>query len=116
MTVSLTFLVARFLLVVPFVLIGADRLRTPGGRRVWAALGLVGAASVTVGLWGDLGALLLALVALGWALSDPRFSEERLLLAVGLAGGAIAVFAVYAAVGEAIDLTATDPAVVLDLR
>jgi hypothetical protein len=120
MTVSVLFLAGRFLLAVPFVLIGVDRAvdgeATPAVR-LWAVLGLLAAAAVVLGLWGDVAALVLGVTIVGAGLASHH--EERghtLLLLVGLLGAAVCVAALYAAVGTAIDFTITDPVLDLDLR
>jgi hypothetical protein len=122
MTVSVLFLVGRFVFVVPFVLLGVDRI--PDGEataavRAWATLGLLGAAGVALGAWGDVAALVLALAVFGAEVSDGRdegAGADARLASVGLLGGALCVAALYAAVGAALDLTLTDPVLDLDLR
>ncbi len=85
----------------------------------WAVLGVVGAAGVVLGVYGDVAAGLVALAVLGAGIRECRLAETtdatRLRL-VGLLGGAICVGALYVAVGSAIDLTITDPVLDLDLR
>jgi len=122
MTVSVLFLVGRFLFTVPFVMLGVDRVLAPERstpEKAWAALGLVGAAGVVLGVYGDLAAWVLAVAVLGGGIvecSAPDADDETRLRLVGLLGGAICVMALYAAVGSAIDFTVTDPALDLDLR
>ena len=122
MTVSTLFLVGRFLFAVPFVMLGVDRLLASGAtaaEKGWAALGVVGAAGVVLGVYGDVAAGLVALAVLGGGIRECRLAETtdatRLRL-VGLLGGALCVGALYVAVGSAIDLTITDPVLDLDLR
>jgi putative oxidoreductase len=120
-SVSVAFVVGRFLLVVPVVLLGTsdalDAEATPGARLV-AAAGVLAAAGVVLGVWGDLAALVLAaqVLLVGLAPRPGVPQTEALLTAIGLAGGALVVFAVYAGVGEALNLTITDPVITLDLR
>ena len=116
MTVSVLFAVGRLLFVVPFVLLGVDRVLDDGsspGARVWAAGGLVGAAAVALGAWGDVAALVVGLATVGIGVQED--GDDRLRL-VGLLGGALCIAALYAAVGAALDLTLTDPVLDLDLR
>lgn len=120
MTISVLFLVGRFLFAVPFVMVGVDRLQGPGstsGERVWGAVGVLGAAGVVLGLWGDAAALVLAIQVVGMGLAGRGTKDDELVVtAIGLVGGALVVAAVYAGLGDALDLTITDPLVRLDLR
>ena len=122
MTVSVLFLVGRFLFAVPFVMRGVDGLfsdaATPA-RRMWSALGLVGAAGVVLGVHGDVSAFALAVVVVGVGITagqGPDTTDATRLRLVGLLGGALCVAALYIAVGAALDLTITDPVLDLDLR
>ncbi len=122
MSVSVLFLVGRFLLVVPFVLIGVDRVlgdETPTGERVWSALGVLAAAGVILGAWGDLSAFALGVAIIGLGVTEcrrPDTDDATRLRFVGLLGGAVVTAACFAAVGTALDLTITDPVLDLDLR
>jgi hypothetical protein len=119
MTISVLFLVGRFVFVVPFVLGGVDRLLADDERPVaksWAALGLVGAAGVALGAWGDLAALVVAVAILGAGIADGAADGDRRLPQVGLLGAALCVAALSLAVGSALDFTLTDPVLDLDLR
>lgn len=117
MTVSILFLVGRFVFAVPFVLVGVDRIvddEAPGAAKAWAALGLLTTAAVVLGVYGDVAALALAAVIVGMTVGGAE-DDERLHL-VGLLGGALCIAALYAAVGSAIDFTITEPVLDLDLR
>jgi hypothetical protein len=122
MTVSVLFLVGRFLFAVPFVMLGVDGCLSgtaTAARRVWSALGLVGAAGVVLGVYGDVAALVLAVAVLGAGVTEcqaPETTDATRLRLVGLLGAAICVAALYIAVGGALDLTITDPVLDLDLR
>jgi hypothetical protein len=122
MSVSLLFLVGRVLLVVPFVLIGVDRVldaEARGDERAWSAMGVLAAAAVVLGAWGDVAALVLGLTAIGLGVVERRHSgpgDAVLLRSVGLLGGAVITAACFAAVGTALDLTLSDPVMHLDLR
>lgn len=80
---------------------------------------IVGAAMVLLGVWADLGALLLvaflvptALVMHGfWSLSDPQskqMEQTQFLKDLSLAGAALMLFAFFAATPD-LGLTLTDP-------
>ena len=121
MTISVLFLAGRLLLAVPFVLLGVERLVAPdaeGAERLWGLLGLVGAAGVVLGAWGDAAALVLGVAVVGTGFAD--VSEDAgapaSLRLVGLLGAAVVTGALYIAVGHALDLTLTDPVFDLDLR
>ncbi len=122
MTISVLFLVGRFLLVVPFVLLGVEALGGAdggGGRRFWGVVGIVGAAGVVLGVWGDIAALVLGVaVIVGGVLEyrGPDVDDATRFRLVGLLGAAIVTAALYIAVGAAIDFTITDPLLDLDLR
>ena len=122
MTVSVLFLVGRFLLAVPFVLLGVEVLgasEAGAGRRFWAAVGIVGAAGVVLGVWGDIAALVLGVAVIGGGVLEgrgPDVDDATRFRLVGLLGAAIVTAALYIAVGSAIDFTITDPVLDLDLR
>jgi hypothetical protein len=122
MTVSVLFLVGRFLLAVPFVLLGVEVLGSSdagAGRRFWAAVGIVGAAGVVLGVWGDVAALVLGVAVIGGGVLEgrgPDVDDATGFGLVGLLGAAIVTAALYIAVGAAIDFTITDPVLDLDLR
>ena len=122
MTISVLFLVGRFLFAVPFVMLGADRLVAADARLVerwWAVVGLVGAVGVVLGVWGDVAALVVGVAVVGGGVVECRTAEAtdamRVRL-VGLLGGALVVAALYIAVGSALNLVLTDPVFDLDLR
>ena len=118
MSVSLLFLVGRFLFAVPFVMVGTDRLLNDdasGGQKAWALLGLLAAAGVVLGAYGDVSALVLAVAIIGIGIADAPEDDVRFHL-VGLLGGALCIAALYLAVGTAIDWTITEPVIDLDLR
>jgi len=119
MTVSVLFLAGRFLFAVPFVMVGVDRLLAPrasAAERVFAAAGLLGAAGVVLGVYGDLAALALGAAVVGAGITQRPGEEADTYRLVGLLGGAVCVAALYAAVGSALDLTVTAPVLDLDLR
>ena len=119
MTVSVLFLVGRFLFAVPFVLAGVDRLlagAAPPASRAWSALGLVGAAGVVLGVYGDVAAAVLAVAAVAGVLGQEPRQEGELERSIGLVGAALCVAALFVAAGSALDLTITGPVIDLDLR
>jgi len=122
MSISVLFLVGRFLLAVPFVVLGIEVLGASdvgAGRRFWGVVGIVGAAGVVLGVWGDIAALVLGLAVLvGGILEcrEPDTDDTTRFRLVGLLGAAIVTAALYIAVGTAIDFTITDPVLDLDLR
>jgi hypothetical protein len=122
MTISVLFLIGRFLFVVPFVMIGVDRVVAADARAIerwWGLVGLVGAAGVVLGVWGDIAALVLGLAVIGGGIIEWRTADAtdatRVRL-IGLLGGALVVAALYIAVGSALNLVLTDPVLDLDLR
>ena len=122
MTISVLFLVGRFLFAVPFVMLGVERLAAADARlaeRWWGLVGLVGAVGVVLGVWGDIAALVMGVAVVGGAIVECRTAEAtdatRVRL-VGLLGGALVVAALYIAVGSALNLVLTDPVLDLDLR
>jgi hypothetical protein len=122
MTISVLFLVGRFLFAVPFVMLGVDRLVAVDARLVerwWGLVGLVGAVGVVLGVWGDVAALVVGVAVVGGGIIEGRTAETtdatRVRL-VGLLGGALVVAALYIAVGSALNLVLTDPVLDLDLR
>jgi hypothetical protein len=122
MTISVLFLIGRFLLAVPFVLIGVDRLSSADAgpaQRWWGLVALVGAAGVVLGAWGDAAALVLGAAVVGGGFTElrgPDADDATRLLLVGLLGASIVAAALFIAVGSALDLTLTDPVFDLDLR
>jgi len=122
MSISVLFLVGRFLLAVPFVLLGVEVLGTSdarAGRRLWGVVGIIGAAGVVLGVWGDIAALVLGVAVIGGGIlggRDPDVDDAARVRLVGLLGAAIVTAALYIAVGAAIDFTITDPVLDLDLR
>ncbi len=119
MTISILFLVGRFLLAVPFVLLGVDRLldrAAAPAERAWAVLGLVGATGLVLGVAGDVAGLVVAVAVVGAAITGRPDDEADTYRQVGLLGAALCAAALYVAVGSALDLTVTDPVLDLDLR
>jgi hypothetical protein len=122
MTISVLFLVGRFLFAVPFVMLGTECLLTADARgleRWWGLVGLIGAVGVVIGVWGDIAALVVGVAVVGGGIVEGRTAEAtdatRVRL-VGLLGGALVVAALYIAVGSALNLVLTDPVLDLDLR
>ena len=118
MSVSVLFVVGRFLFAVPFVMIGTDRLLddgATGAQKAWALLAMLATVGVVLGVYGDVAALVLAVAIIGIGIADAPEDDARFQL-VGLLGGAICIAALYLAVGTAIDWTITDPLIDLDLR
>ncbi len=122
MSISVLFLVGRFLLVVPFLLLGVEVLGSSDagpGRKVWALVGIVGAAGVVLGVWGDIAALVLGVAVIGGGILEcraPDTDDATRFRLIGLLGAAIVTASLYIAVGTAIDFTITDPVLDLDLR
>ena len=122
MSISVLFLVGRFLLAVPFVLLGVEVLgaaNVGAGRRFWGVVGIVGAAGVVLGVWGDIAALVLGVAVIGGGILEcrgPEADDATRFRLVGLLGAAVVTAALYIAVGAAIDFTITDPVLDLDLR
>ncbi len=119
MTVSLLFLVGRFLFAVPFVMLGVDRVlaaEATTAEKAWSALGLVGAAGVVLGVYGDVAALAAAAAVLGCGITGRDLDGPARTRLVGLLGAALCVAALYVAVGSAPDLTVNGPVLDLDLR
>ena len=110
MTISVLFLVGRFLFAVPFVMLGVDRLAgwpTPAwssGGGAWSAWS--GPPGVVLGVWGDIAALVMGVAVVGGGIVECRTAEAtdatRVRL-VGLLGGALVVAALYIAVGSALE-------------
>ena len=86
---------------------------------------VAGSASIVLGAWADLGAVLLGafvlVAALGfhrfWEITDPeqrRTQRGNLWRNVSLLGGCLVLFALFAAFGHDLPLTLTDP--LIDLR
>lgn len=89
------------------------------------ALLVVGALSVLLGVYGDLGALVLAVtlvpITFGmhrfWEIEDPmaRQTEQIMFMKnIALIGGALAIFVVYGLLGDALDFTITDSVFTLE--
>lgn len=122
MSISVLFLVGRFLLAVPFVLLGIEVLgatEVGAGRRFWAVVGIVGAAGVVLGVWGDIAALVLGVAVIGGGILEgrgPEADDATRFRLLGLVGAAVVTAALYIAVGAALDFTITDPVLDLDLR
>lgn len=118
MTVSVLFLVGRFLLAVPFVLLGVEGLtRGSAARRVGHLVGVLAAGAVVLGWWGDLAAVVLgAQVLVLRVLAPAEPGPEARLTGVGLLGACVVTAACFAAVGAALDWTLTGPLWDLDLR
>lgn len=83
---------------------------------------LVGALFVLLGLWADLGALLLAAFVIPtafvmhafWTESDPQtqqMEQVSFLKNISLGGAALVLFALFAALGDDLGLTLTGPLV-----
>ncbi len=81
---------------------------------------LVGALMVLLGVWADLGALLLVLFLLPtaflmhnfWAESDPQTKQMEMIQFnkdIALAGAALLFFGLYAGAGSGLGLTITGP-------
>ena len=81
---------------------------------------VAGALSVLLGIWADLGALLLVAFLLPtavlmhgyWNETDPmgrQMEKTQFLKDVSLAGGALALFALFASAGDEVGLTVTGP-------
>ena len=119
---DLLFAVGRVVFVIPFLIIGGDRIvagddagrypDTPTAGLVWIA----GALSVGLGVFGDVGAVvlgvqLLAVAAIGHQDHDDL---ERTLPLLSLVGAALTVATVYAVLGEGLDYTLTDQLVSID--
>lgn len=81
---------------------------------------VVGALSVALGVWADLGALLLIVFLLPaaflmhnfWTQTDPMAKQNdqaHFMKDLALAGAALALFAFFASTGDILGLTLTDP-------
>lgn len=81
---------------------------------------IVGSVSVLLGIYGDLGALMLALFVTSTALfMHPYWKESeegakmqeqvQFMKDLGLAGGALSLFVLFAALGSELGLTVTEP-------
>jgi putative oxidoreductase len=130
-------LAARILFVIVFLLSGlfghlgpgrpmltqfaaARKIPSPGFLVPFSGLWIViGSLSVLLGIYGDLGALMIALFVIATALFMHAFwreSDEQAKMQeqvqfnkdLGLAGGALALFVVFAALGEELGLTITE--------
>jgi hypothetical protein len=121
MTISVLFLIGRFLFAVPFVMLGMDRLLAADARgieRWWGLVGIVGAAGVVLGVWGDIAALVIGVSVVGGGIVECRVdaTDATRVRLVALFGAALVTAAVYIAVGSALNLVLTDPVLDLDLR
>lgn len=97
----------------------ARKIPSPGFLVPFSGLWIVvGSLSVVLGIYGDVGALMIALFVIATALlMDPFWKEsdeqakmqEQVQFSkdLGLAGGALALFIVFAALGENLGLTLT---------
>ncbi|HYZ99804.1 MAG TPA: DoxX family protein [Acidimicrobiales bacterium] len=129
------FLVGRILFAIVFVGAGANHLREPKGMSEYVgargvpspeeatlASGpylIVAGLSVALGIWADLGALLIAAFTLATAFLVHHFwtdegqeqqqSMNNFLKDVALAGGALMLFALFAKFGDDVGLTVTGP-------
>jgi uncharacterized membrane protein YphA (DoxX/SURF4 family) len=101
----------------------AESKKLPAARPMVLVSGvwiIVGGLMVLLGVWGDLGALMLAAFLLPtaflfhgfWQERDPMTRQNEMaqfLKDVSLAGAALLVFVLYARFGEELGLTITDP-------
>ncbi|HEX6074708.1 MAG TPA: DoxX family protein [Micromonosporaceae bacterium] len=101
----------------------AESKRLPAARPMVLISGvwiIVGSLMVLLGLWGDLGALMLAAFVLltaflfhgFWQESDPMTRQNEtahFLKDVSLGGAALLTFVLYARFGEDLGLVITDP-------
>ncbi len=137
---DIVFLIARILFAFIFVMSSIGHLTqskamaqyaeykgAPGGRFgviVTGLMMLVGSISVVLGLWGDLGSLLIALALLPmtffmhqhWKETDAQAKQGEMInfnKNLGLIGGALALFLLFASQGAAMGLTITDAVITL---
>lgn len=137
---DIVFLVARILFAVIFILSAVGHLTqsaamaqyaeykgAPGGRFGVIASGVtmgLGALSVLLGVWGDLGALLIAATLIPisffmhayWKESDAQAKQTEQVSFnknIGLIGGALALFLLFASAGADMGLTITGAAISL---
>jgi uncharacterized membrane protein YphA (DoxX/SURF4 family) len=101
----------------------AEAKRLPAAKPMVLISGVwivVGALMVLLGLWGDLGALLLAGFVFAtaflfhgfWQETDPMTRQNEMIhfmKDVSLGGAALLTFVLYAQFGEDLGLTVTDP-------
>jgi uncharacterized membrane protein YphA (DoxX/SURF4 family) len=101
----------------------AESKKLPAARPMVLISGvwiIVGGLMVLLGVWGDLGALMLAAFVLATAFLFHGFWQERepmtrqnemihFMKDVSLGGAALLVFVLYARFGEDLGLTITDP-------
>ncbi len=101
----------------------AESKKLPAARPMVLVSGvwiIVGGLMVLLGVWGDLGALMLAAFVFATAFLFHSFWQERdpmtrqnemihFLKDVSLGGAAVLIFALYAEFGEDLGLTITDP-------
>src|ERR687897_1644653 len=132
---DVVFLIGRILFVVPFVLSGltnhfsrqgVEYARNYGAPAPGLMVPLSGAAivagglSVALGIWADLGALVLAAFALAilpimhafWKEEDAQAQQGQMvnfIKNVSMAGGALVIFYVYNQLQGAAELSITDP-------
>lgn len=132
---DVVFLIGRILFVVLFAMSGATNHMSRGGVEYARAYGapapqitvpltgvviLVGSAMVALGIWGDLGALLLAAFLIPttfymhayWKETEPQMKQAQqinFLKNVGLLGGALVIFYAYNQLQGEAGLSITDP-------
>lgn len=138
---EILFLLGRILFVILFLSSGVGHLMQPGGMTGYAAskgvpaarlavlasgaVMTVGGLMVLLGLWPDIGFLLLFLFLVPtavlmhafWKERDPDTRQQEMIhfnKDLALAGASLMLFALTAYVGADLDLTLTDPAVDLD--
>lgn len=133
-------LAGRILFALPFLMFGLNHLAKregmtgyaefkgvplPGASVVISGIVLIlGALSVIVGVYGDVGAIALgAMAALTAVLMHDFWSAEgeeqqnemvQFMKNVGLIGGAVILFAIFATFGESLDYTVTESVFTLD--
>lgn len=132
---DIVFLVARILFALIFILSAIGHITqagamaqyaaykgAPGGKAGVIASGVamgVGAVMILLGVWGDLGALLIALTLIPislfmhahWKEEDAQAKQTEQISFnknLGLIGGALALFLLFAATGADMGLTITD--------
>ncbi|MEM9033649.1 MAG: DoxX family protein [Actinomycetota bacterium] len=139
---SLVFLIGRIIFSLIFVASGINHVAQPAGAaavaegrgignartltQVAGAIWIVGGVSIILGLFGDLGALLIAgqLVVLGvlihpfWKETEPEAQQlemTQFMKNLSMAGGALVIFAMFGGAGDVLDFVITDPVIELDL-
>ncbi|MDN4475866.1 DoxX family protein [Demequina sp. SYSU T00192] len=130
------FLIARILVALIFLLsaVGhvananamaqyADYKGAPGGKAGVIVSGIamgVGGLMILLGIWGEIGALLIAATLIPvtffmhafWKETDPQARQTEQISFnknLGLIGGALALFLLFASQGAAMGLTVTEP-------